>query len=425
MVEKLKSQGNCFYKDGNYQEAIDAYTKALLIDGENSTLYSNRSAALSRIGRFREALGDACQCVQHSKGWSKGYLRKVVALEGLKDYPSVMEAAEEGYKCSVDGQMKREFVKRWFSANQIINTLPPNSIEIPGGIYILSQKYLNILIHLLRSINGEHPLTSDTAKLCIRDCIEQMDTLLKCFGEPIEDTEFLYDWANNLICDIYPYIPNPTNKEEMRELLYKKTEKVIEFFKDGIDSSLYPLLRPLFALIVLIVLNRTNILTETNTAHHSAELMNRALIPFFEMDILNTREYQYLYIGRLCAVLDSFIGRTYKLSDSEKVTVKFYYKKLQKAIDEYPTDLPDHLKYRALGEKCMENIDCNVLDPHEETSLASVEEITTSNAVKVLELGNHKEVQLYVAKRYNELASIEFLTMAEVEELLTLTGNSK
>ena len=422
-VEELKSKGNDLFKKGCYNEAIDVYSKALLINKENATLYSNRSAALSKIGKFNDALSDACQCIHYGKEWSKGYLRKIVALEGMKDYPNVMEAAEEGYKHSETNQMKKEFVKRWFDANQCLYQLPPNcSIDLPRGIYVLSQKYFNILMLLQQSQNGERPLNSSVATQCAIDCVEQMDTLLKCFGEPIQDPSFLYRWADVLIRDIYPYNTNLSNKKEMEVQLLNESDKVVSFLKVNVDPSLYLLLRPLFALIVLIMLNRTNILCESNAGHHKAEIMNKALIPFFEMDILNTKEYQYLYIGRLCAILDTFVGRTYKLDISEKSTVKFYYKKLQKAIGEYPSDLPDHSQCKSLGESCMANIDANVLDHQKPASSIFDEPISASNAMRALEFGEREKVQQYINERFLELSSVEFLTMGEVEEIITMTG---
>jgi tetratricopeptide (TPR) repeat protein len=55
-VKELKNKGNVFYQAQNYQEAIDVYTQALSLDSKNSTLYSNRSAAFSKLSRYNEAL---------------------------------------------------------------------------------------------------------------------------------------------------------------------------------------------------------------------------------------------------------------------------------------------------------------------------------------------------------------------------------
>jgi tetratricopeptide (TPR) repeat protein len=419
-VKELKNKGNVFYQAQNYQEAIDVYTQALSLDSKNSTLYSNRSAAFSKLSRYNEAT----KCIQHSRNWSKGYYRKVVALEGLNNYPDIMEAAEDGVKYSdCDGQMKKEFVKKWLTANQNLHRLPPNSIELPRGICILSQKYLDVLVCLMRSLEGECPINTDMATKCVMDCIEQIVTLLKSFGEPIEDAQFLYDWGSTLICDIYPSVPIPSNKNDIENLLLGKTEEVVCFFEQNIDSSFYPLIRPIFALITLVVLNRTNILTESNSGHCDAELMNRAIVLVLEAKILNTcREYRYLYIGRLCAVLDSFIGRSYILDKSEMQVVTSYREKLVTAISNYPTELPDHQQYKLLSEKSLANIDNVLLNHKRPVASFAAEEITTSNAISAIEFGRVEAVKEYISNRYRVLLqSIEYHTMGEVEELISMT----
>ena len=97
-------------------------------------------------------------------------------------------------------------------------------------------------------------------------------------------------------------------------------------------TALYPILRPVLGLVALVVLNRTNILSECNTGHHSAELMNRALFPLFETSILSTDSYRSMHIGRLCGMLDSFIGRGYKLSAQEIAAVQTCCIQLEKAV---------------------------------------------------------------------------------------------
>ena len=60
-------------------------------------------------------------------------------------------------------------------------------------------------------------------------------------------------------------------------------------------------------LVILVVLNCTNILTECNTGHHSAELMNRALLPLFESSILATNDYYSMYHNQI-AILCMYVS---------------------------------------------------------------------------------------------------------------------
>ena len=59
-------------------------------------------------------------------------------------------------------------------------------------------------------------------------------------------------------------------------------------FLEVIDPDIYPILRPFLGLVVLVILNHTNLLSNTNTGHHTAELMNHFLLPLFERSVLQT-----------------------------------------------------------------------------------------------------------------------------------------
>ncbi|KAH9973383.1 hypothetical protein BJV74DRAFT_197470 [Russula compacta] len=59
-AEKLKEQGNDFFKSGRYNEAIYLYTKAIDLASNEPAYLTNRAAAYIAIKRFRPALAD-CQ----------------------------------------------------------------------------------------------------------------------------------------------------------------------------------------------------------------------------------------------------------------------------------------------------------------------------------------------------------------------------
>lgn len=66
------------------------------MDKSNHVLYSNRSAAYSKAGKFREALADAEKTVQLNPTWPKGYSRLGVAHVGLNDFTNAFKAYNEG-----------------------------------------------------------------------------------------------------------------------------------------------------------------------------------------------------------------------------------------------------------------------------------------------------------------------------------------
>ena len=52
-------------------QAIDRFTEAITLDHSNHTLFSNRSAAYARVGKFSEALKDAQRCHELKRDWPK------------------------------------------------------------------------------------------------------------------------------------------------------------------------------------------------------------------------------------------------------------------------------------------------------------------------------------------------------------------
>ena len=80
--------------------------------------------------------------------------------------------------------------------------------------------------------------------------------------------------ASHLLHEVYPYSVNPVVKPELEQQMKARSDSFIHYVDKDIDPALYPILRPVLGLVALVVLKRTNILSECNTGHHSAELMN-------------------------------------------------------------------------------------------------------------------------------------------------------
>lgn len=98
-VTQLKEKGNKALTENKFDEAIAAYTEAISFDGKNHVLFSNRSAAYAKAGKYEEALKDANETVQLNPTWPKGYSRKGSALSYLQKYAEAFEAFQEG-ECS-------------------------------------------------------------------------------------------------------------------------------------------------------------------------------------------------------------------------------------------------------------------------------------------------------------------------------------
>lgn len=81
-MDKVR-ESNAACESGDYSRAIQLYTEALHHYPNNHILYSNRSAALLKLGRFTEALHDATCARQVNPSWPKAHYREGVALQCL------------------------------------------------------------------------------------------------------------------------------------------------------------------------------------------------------------------------------------------------------------------------------------------------------------------------------------------------------
>lgn len=80
----------------NFDDAIKAYSDAIELDPKNHVLFSNRSAAYAKAGKYESALQDANQTIALNPSWSKGYSRKGSALAGLQKYVEAFEVYQRG-----------------------------------------------------------------------------------------------------------------------------------------------------------------------------------------------------------------------------------------------------------------------------------------------------------------------------------------
>lgn len=125
-ADELKSKGNAALQSEKYDEAIQFYTEAIQLDPQNHILYSNRSAAYAKTGKYQESLEDAEKTIGIKSDWAKGYSRKGAALELLERYEDAVKTYEEGLK--------------YDAANEQLKTALKNckdNLEAPGGGFTL------------------------------------------------------------------------------------------------------------------------------------------------------------------------------------------------------------------------------------------------------------------------------------------------
>ncbi|KAK9076316.1 hypothetical protein SSX86_004650 [Deinandra increscens subsp. villosa] len=96
MAEEIKRQANEAFKANKFSQAIDLYTKAIELNGENAVYWANRAFSHAKLEEYGSAIQDASKAVEIDPKYSKGYYRRGAAYlamgkfkEALKDFQQV------------------------------------------------------------------------------------------------------------------------------------------------------------------------------------------------------------------------------------------------------------------------------------------------------------------------------------------------
>lgn len=87
---EAKAAGDTAYKSGQYEAAIEHYSKGISFDPNAAVLYGNRSAAYFQVSRMEEALNDAEKCLSLGMMGINILARKAKALQALKRYSEAL-----------------------------------------------------------------------------------------------------------------------------------------------------------------------------------------------------------------------------------------------------------------------------------------------------------------------------------------------
>ena len=100
-IDEIRLRGNAFFKDEQFQEAVETYTEAIEASKKakclDPRLFHNRATAYFKLRNFEKCLQDSEQYIKiRPKCW-KGYTRKALALLGLGRKGSAMCFAAIAY----------------------------------------------------------------------------------------------------------------------------------------------------------------------------------------------------------------------------------------------------------------------------------------------------------------------------------------
>ncbi|XP_015518993.2 tetratricopeptide repeat protein 1 [Neodiprion pinetum] len=120
-AESLKNEGNELFKSGEYQKAMDAYTRgiqtcSLAFDKDRSILYANRAAAKMKYMENKDsAISDCTKALELNSSYLKAYLRRAQLYE---ESDKLDEALEDFKKILTFDPAHSE-------ANYAVRRLPP------------------------------------------------------------------------------------------------------------------------------------------------------------------------------------------------------------------------------------------------------------------------------------------------------------
>ena len=96
LAQVRKKEGNSFYKEEKYIEAIDKYSIAIELDETDISFYSNRSACYLALQRYEHAVEDGKKCLKLDKDYLKGYYRTGLGLIGLQKNDAALNILQQG-----------------------------------------------------------------------------------------------------------------------------------------------------------------------------------------------------------------------------------------------------------------------------------------------------------------------------------------
>uniref|UniRef100_A0AC35TH21 TPR_REGION domain-containing protein n=1 Tax=Rhabditophanes sp. KR3021 TaxID=114890 RepID=A0AC35TH21_9BILA len=129
--ENLRLQGNKYFAEKKYYNALNAYTESLAKDSNNLLAISNRAQTLINLNSFDLAYVDAQKALSLDEKHAKSQFRLVTALHGMKMHILAEEAAEKfGIKKTSDESFKKDSVVVIVPSAKLEDTQSVHKLEI-------------------------------------------------------------------------------------------------------------------------------------------------------------------------------------------------------------------------------------------------------------------------------------------------------
>ncbi|KAF9617768.1 hypothetical protein IFM89_038530 [Coptis chinensis] len=96
MASEMEKKAKEAFVDDNLELAVDLYSQAIDMDGNNADLFADRAQANIKLSNFTEAVSDANRAIELDTSMAKAYLRKGTACLKLEEFQTAKAALEAG-----------------------------------------------------------------------------------------------------------------------------------------------------------------------------------------------------------------------------------------------------------------------------------------------------------------------------------------
>lgn len=113
-LEVIKEEGDKYYKESNFEKAIEAYTRAInkhTNKGAELALkcYANRSACYKQLSNFDGTIGDCTQVLEYKEGDVKSLIRRAQAYEACERFKLSMQDVRQVLSYGVEAVGKTNY----------------------------------------------------------------------------------------------------------------------------------------------------------------------------------------------------------------------------------------------------------------------------------------------------------------------------
>lgn len=338
--DQLKNKGNEYFKQGQFELAIELYSRALEVAPSSHIALSNRSLAFYKLGRYDSALDDADLCVQTNEKWAKGHLRRATALNALGRHKEAKKACVTGFTLQ-DQQLCKTLVCEWLKASRALVSSrfdplkkPPWSDVLPEAADLFCDEYCDLLftIAYLR-LSDADSMSHETMVKCVLGSVDITEGIVSEFRHPTSSS--MREWGE---AATVRFESHPRSEWDMlMSDLQKKTTNAVLWFKTIVHKSLRQVLDPVLMLALSAMLVRGNVLCQAYTGHFTTEYLGYACIGFFEQGILTDPNFTAFHMAVLSMILNSYRLRG-ALDENEVELIRGICHKLEKLLHHLPKD---------------------------------------------------------------------------------------